>query len=104
MKMVLIEFDQDEDPFLILVRISKKEYDLIREVLDKDFFFDHVGIIKLSINDAAILTKWAGALSPARSPDYSAKSEIYNCLAGKFFNRYYDDGVKSFLNGEGVSE
>lgn len=62
--------------------------------------------VEMSISEAAAIAKVFGGLSPK---SFSEKvpaltngehSEVYGCLVGEVFNRFWDDGVDGFLSGD----
>ena len=63
-------------------------------------------MVSMSIEEAAAIGKVFGQMSPAgfeeRFPNLPNEtgSEIYDCLIGEVFNRFWDDGVDGFLNGD----
>lgn len=54
--------------------------------------------LNISIEQAALIADWAGGWSPNRAgPAYEHVSELYNCLVGEFFYRFYEDGSDEAL-------
>ena len=62
--------------------------------------------VVMSVEEAAAISKTFGQMSPAgfaeRFPslDRGTGGEIYSCLVGEVFNRFWEDGVDGFLNGD----
>lgn len=63
-------------------------------------------VVEMEIGEAAAVAKAFGGMSYS---DFEVKfptlpgetgSEIYGCLVGETFNRYWDAGVDGFLNGD----
>lgn len=52
---------------------------------------------ELSADEAAHLTRLTGK----QSDDLSA--DVYDCLTGELFNRFYGDGVDGYLRGDETS-
>lgn len=50
--------------------------------------------ITMSVEQAALIAKWVGRFSPKTAgANYPHTSELWDCLAGEFFNRFYEAGV-----------
>ena len=62
--------------------------------------------VEMSIAEAAAIAKVFGGFSyttfTEKVPQLTngEHSEVYDCLVGEIFNRYWDDGVEGFLNGD----
>lgn len=60
--------------------------------------------VEMTVDEAGIVAVMLGKLSwqqvhdvaPGRESD---SSEVYDCLTGEFFNKYWDDGVNGWLRG-----
>lgn len=61
--------------------------------------------VEMTIEEAAAIAKTFGGMSyttfhqkfPGLGTEFS---EIYGCLVGEVFNRFWDDGVDGFLRGD----
>lgn len=77
MKLRSIRFDADENPSIVLA--------------------------ELTIEEAAFIAKFTGGLTGEQTDaimrgSQQAKSDIYGCLIGGVFNRFWDDGLRDYLN------
>lgn len=62
--------------------------------------------VKMSLDEAAAIAKTFGTMSlngfrekfPTLPDD--TNSEIYGCLVGELFNRFWDDGVDGYIRGD----
>jgi hypothetical protein len=55
-------------------------------------------VVEMTVAEAAFIAKFTGKqnvhMANAVMPDgHEQSSEIYDCLVGEFFNRYWDEGV-----------
>lgn len=62
-------------------------------------------IAELTISELAFLGKVTGGFSPKTAeeavPGYGdASNTIYDGITGAVFNRFWDDGIQGFLNGD----
>jgi len=55
--------------------------------------------VTMSTAEAAAIAEWAGKLRP---PTHIT-NQIWDCLTGQLFNRFYDDGLNDYIAGRGVS-
>lgn len=51
--------------------------------------------VEMTIEEAADLAKIMGGMAPDTGAT-RATSEVYNCLVGELFNRYWDDGLSEY--------
>lgn len=62
--------------------------------------------ITMTIDEAGSIAKVFGEFSPLKFGekfphiDPSISGEIYDCLTGDVFNRFWDDGVNGWMRGE----
>lgn len=59
---------------------------------------------EMTMDEAAYLARITGKQNDLTSAEImaggsGANSEIYGCLTGDLFNRFYDDGVDGYLRG-----
>lgn len=52
-------------------------------------------VVSMSVDEAARVARSAGSASPSTNED----AELYNCLAGELFNRYWDEGLAGYGDG-----
>lgn len=60
---------------------------------------------ELTVVEAAYLARITGKQNGITAAEFmaggsDANTEIYSCLTGELFNRFYDDGVDGYLRGE----
>ena len=53
----------------------------------------------LTVTEAAQIARWTGGLSPATGGTEET-GEIYECLTGELFNRFWDSGVDGYTQGD----
>lgn len=71
--------------------------------LDEDENPDRV-LVEMTLDEAAMMLRLVGRLSPRMVLNalgdhrwYNASSDIYSCLAGSVFNRFWDGGVDDVI-------
>ena len=57
-------------------------------------------VVKMTLPEAILIAKYCGGLSPATSPNHEASGEIYDCLVGELFNRFWDAGLEGAVRGD----
>lgn len=57
-------------------------------------------VVEMTIEEAMVVTKWCGGLSPVTSPDYEATDGVYGALVGDVFNRYWEWGIDGAIRGD----
>ena len=55
--------------------------------------------VEMTIKEACWIAKMSGSINNVNS---QLHSEIYSCLVGAFFNKFYEDGVDEAQNELGV--
>lgn len=68
--------------------------------------------VEMSLDEAAFIAKFVGKMNYERADevfqgagsDKDLHGEIYNCLVGELFNRFYDSGVEGYIRGDNAGE
>lgn len=55
--------------------------------------------VDMTVEEACWMAKLSGSINNVNS---QLHSEIYSCLAGSFFNHFYEDGVNTAMTDLGV--
>ena len=92
----------NQNPTFITAHMTAEEKKMIINLSGKAPTVTMGGLNYLSVADAATVTKTLEKMSPHQMAEIQPDGanigcEIYNCLAGELFNRYYDDGVDDYL-------
>lgn len=68
-------------------------------------------VVEMTTDEAAFIAKMIGAMNYhkaeeviAGAGDNDLHGEIYGCLVGELFNRYYSNGVEGYIAGDKVGD